>query len=378
MRLGFLHLGEPEHGVSRYGRILATEARTRPELEVTEAICSVSDDDGSTLVAAAKALSSCDVVHVQHSPGVWGGGWRQVRHVRAFLRACRAPLVATLHDVYPGDTWKLWRSDRRSPGRWLRGQRREFERGWPSRRAASQLVRQAETSLVCSDLEQERLSARSSGEGRIERIDHFVEQRGSLPAREAARADFQLVDRRVVTLLGFIHPSKGHALLVRALRRLPDDVMVVFAGRPSPGNEAFLVSLQERAKRDGTSERLRVTGFLTEREQERWLVASDLAVAPFRYFSASGSLSTWISVAKPLLCTALAQIAEYDRIERGAIATFEPYRPKALALAIEQALARTTDAPDPGIARLRDELLVPKIFDRHLDVYQKAARVRTP
>lgn len=383
MKLGFLQLGEPEHGVARYGRILAQEARTRRNLEVTEEACSVFHDAAASLAAlsaAAKRLSACDVVHVQHSPGVWGGGWSQVKHVKHFLRECSAPLVATLHDVYPGDTWKLWRTDRRSPGRWLRGQRREVERGWPSQRAAAALMRQADTTLVCSELELERLRdrpRRAEGDGRggrIARIDHFVEQRHSLPDRDESRAELEVADQRVVTLLGFIHPSKGHALLVRALGRLPEDVIVVFAGRPSPGNDAFLASLLERADLDGTRDRLRVTGFLPEPEQERWLVASDLGVAPFRYFSASGSLSTWISVAKPLLCTALPQIEEYDRIAPGAIATFEPYRPKVLAAAIEQALTTATDGTDPAVARLRDALLVPKIFDRHLEIYERAAR----
>ncbi|NJR49044.1 MAG: hypothetical protein HC780_05175 [Leptolyngbyaceae cyanobacterium CSU_1_3] len=37
MKVGYLHIGEPEHGIARYGRYLANEARTRPELTVIEA-----------------------------------------------------------------------------------------------------------------------------------------------------------------------------------------------------------------------------------------------------------------------------------------------------------------------------------------------------
>jgi glycosyltransferase involved in cell wall biosynthesis len=373
VKIGFLHLGEPEHGVSRYGRVLAAEARARTGLQVVEVQCSIARDGEASLMAAARGLSNCDVVHIQHSPGVWGGGWTQVRNLRSFVRTCRAPLVATLHDVYPGDTWKLWRTDRRSPARWLKGQRREIERGWPSRLAAARLQHRAQTILVCSQLERERLLARSWRRPDIECIDHFVERRGVLPNRDAARRELGVSDYRVVTLLGFIHPSKGHSLLTRAIRRLPEDVMVVFAGRPSPGNDGFLASLRERAARDEVTDRLRITGFLPEQQQERWLVATDLAVAPFRYFSASGSLSTWISVAKPLLCTALPQIDEYDRIVKGAIATFTPYRPKPLAEAIEARLVGMAGESDPAVARLRDALLVPKIFDRHLEVYNRAA-----
>jgi len=117
-----------------------------------------------------------------------------------------------------------------------------------------------------------------------------------------------------------------------------------------------------------------MTGFLREPEQELHLAATDLAVCPFHFFSASGSLSTWISARRPVLCHDLPQIAEYREIVPGAFHTFRPYTPAALAASIRGALATDTGEEDPAMARLYEALRLPRIFDEHLAVYRDATR----
>jgi glycosyltransferase involved in cell wall biosynthesis len=375
MKIGYLHLGEREHGVCRYGRILAAEAARRQrqgQLEVVETEQLLSGErsgDAKQLAEAASSLGSVDLIHLQHSPGLWGAGWAQLANLRSFLAGCRAPVVATLHDVYPADTWKLWKSKARPPVRWLRGQLRSLQRGLPNSKARRLLLDGCAAVLVCSDQERERLAS-SPGAEKLIRIDHFVEERPELPDRSQARRELGLEGRRVVTLLGFIHPSKGHDLLVKALPGLPEDVLVVFAGRPSRGNQEFLDKLRRRAATRRVLERIRFTGYLSEEELARYLVATDLAVAPFRYLSASGSLSTWISVGRRTLCSALPQVEEYHRLEPDAIETFEPYRAEVLAAAIRRAL-ESGDETDPAVLRLRERLRVPRIFDAHLEQYRR-------
>ena len=72
-----------------------------------------------------------------------------------------------------------------------------------------------------------------------------------------------------------------------------------------------------------------------------------------------------------ILVSNLPQIAEYNRIEPGAIHIFEPYNATALAKAIKQLLPNSPETEDAGVARLRDKLSIPIIFERHFEYYQK-------
>ncbi len=371
MRLGFLHLGERGHGLHRYGRLLAEEARRRPELAVHESELVLSGDrprDAAALRRAGEELADCELVHLQHNKSVWGGGWAQLANAREFSDACRRPLVATLHDVYPRDPWTEWRR-RRSPWRRLK---RHWQERAPTNRTLVHWIDRCAAVTVCSDEELARLRGLTH-RARPVVIDHFVEEREALPPRDEARRRLGWpLGARIVTVLGYIHPSKGHDLAVRALRKLPDDVHLVLAGAPSPGNEPFVEKLEARAERHGVRERLRVTGYLDDEEQACALAATDLALAPFRFFSASGSLSTWISSGRPILCHALPQLERYEALQPGAIATFAPFKAAALARAVERGLAGARPTPDPRVAALRERLRMPRIFERHLGLYRTA------
>src|SRR5260221_9297654 len=107
MRVGYLHLALPgrnQFGLTRYGRLIAAEARRRPELEVLEVEAQLDGPpgaDAARLREAASRLSQVDVVHLQYSRYLWRAGWRQRYYWDVFWRHCRRPLVATIHDVYP-------------------------------------------------------------------------------------------------------------------------------------------------------------------------------------------------------------------------------------------------------------------------------------
>ncbi len=125
------------------------------------------------------------------------------------------------------------------------------------------------------------------------------------------------------------------------------------------------------AKEKGVSDRLHITGYLSEEDLERYLVATDLAICPFKKLSASGSLSTWISVARPVLASDVPQIDEYNRLEPGAIQTFAPYTPSALASAVRQMLSSLSNT-DQKLEKLRQHLDMSVIFDQHLNYYRQA------
>jgi glycosyltransferase involved in cell wall biosynthesis len=378
MTIGFVHVGAPAHGVSRYGRLLAAEAKSRTQLRVLEhelQFTGTPSADRERVMAAARSLSAADVIHIQYNDQregcVWGAGWNRLSRLRLFARTAGAPLVVTLHDVAPRQGgW--WRDALRRPVASL-------ARAWaagPQASALHWLRMRSSRLLVCGNEERARLSRVSR---RVSVVPHFVEARDLQLTRSEAKAALGFSGRRIVTLLGFIHQRKGHALLIDALPLLPSDVVAVCAGSAPGPDSAFVALLAARARELGVADRLRITGFLSEQELAPYLAATDVAVCPFISLSASGSLSTWISAVRPILASDLPQIAEYNALEPGAIRTFRPYTSRALADAITETLARSPEDADGAIARLRATLLMPAVFDRHLEVYREVlARPGSP
>ena len=367
MQIGYLHLGADEHGVTRYGALLAAAARTAGELTVRECQVKLTGDgarDRRHLADAARELSAADLVHVQYNNqlagSVWGPGWKQVSNLWEFTRALRRPFVATLHDIYGA----------RRRGRSVKGILGRVQHAIaPHSIALRQLQRRAAAVFVCSIEERRRLhSARG-----VTVIPMFVEERELSQSAEVARTALGLGGRRVVTLLGYIHGRKGHRLLIEALAQLPEDVVAVLAGGPVGQDSTVVNDLLALAERLGVAERVRITGYLAEEELNSYLAATDLAVCPFRDVSASASLSTWISATRPLLASDLPLIAEYNALEPGSIRTFHPYSPDGLAAGIREAL-ETDAGPARAVARLRDRLLLPSMLARLLAAYQEIVR----
>lgn len=414
MKIGYLQIGSSEHGVCRYSKLLAREAQKRKNLNVTEVNITLKRDwkhNRAILTDAAKQLSAADVVHFQYSLGnnknLWGQSWLKLYSLWVFVSHCSSPLVVTLHDIYPLPSFsteafnfinrwfqptvstttekntvassvastpkkiklsnpisKLFATLRRISGAKLEA----FTLRW--------LLSRVELVFVCSEVEAQRLKAIvNNNKTRI--VPIYVEERSITIDRQKARELLRLdKNQKIITLLGFIHPRKGHQLIVEAMSKLPADVIAIFAGStsPDPYSQAYLEQLFRLAKASGVECRLRVTGYLSEEELELYLLATDLAVCPFQNLSASASLSTWISVARPILAFDLPQIAEYNKLEPGAIKTFSPYTSDALVDAIANFLNANHDEIEPAVDRLRTKLSVTTIFDRLLTYYDNFAK----
>ena len=205
-------------------------------------------------------------------------------------------------------------------------------------------------------------------------MPHFVEVRASLPDRATARDRLGLVDRRVVTLLGAITKRRGHRLVIDALLDLPVDVTALFVGSVIEGRDHVARDLQAHAAALGVADRVRFLGYLSDQELEQVLVATDVALCPFRFMSASGALATWISSGRPIVTSDLPPIRELDALAPGALRRFAPYEAPALAAAIREALASAGDTPDERVQRLASELATPRIVERYAALYRAAAR----
>jgi glycosyltransferase involved in cell wall biosynthesis len=406
IRIGYVHVGPRQHGVTRYGHLLAAAARAHPDLAVSELRIELTGGRFGTFAAlrrAATELADVDVVHLQYNnqltKSVWGSNWAQIRRLWGLTVGVGAPVVATVHDVPERPRWPGWRrsalaklqvavrrASRKLPrmlhspdsldprdrscvgsiaGRNLR----------PDALALWWLHRRAQVLLVCSDEERRRLQD-FVPDARVQVIPHFVESRSLGTDAEAAKAALGLAGRRVVTLLGYIHPRKGHMLLIDALPAIPPDVTLVFAGAAEADHLPYLEQLLARARSTGLAERVRVTGYLGDRELDTYLAASDLAVCPFSSVSASGSISTWIAAGTPILASDLPLIAEYNRLAPGAIRTFRPYTANALAQAVCTLLQhRPTDGGE-SLHRLRSRLSIHSTLQRHIALYREVCGQR--
>ena len=390
MKIGYLHIGisqAQESGVTRYGRLIAAEARKRSELDVIEKSVVLGADPAVNrrlICEAAQFLAQADVVHLQYSKYIWGSGWRQLNYLKLFINHCSRPFVVTLHDIYPnlypanGFLSALRQENLRQRQysqftSWAL--RSTLNSIWNNYLADNRTLRcifqQAAVILVCTQVEKQRLN-HFANSAKIAVIPHFVEQRVSAIDSSQSKANLGLEDSKVVTLQGFIHPRKGYQLVIEAMSELPQDVTVIFAGGASPGNESYLKKLAELSKHEGIGDRVHITGYLSTKNLEQYLMASDLAICPFETLSASGSLSTWISFARPILCSDLPQIAEYNQLEPSAIRTFRPYTASALAQAIRDYFQNRCEDDNTALIRLREKLLISNIFDQHLKFYRGA------
>jgi glycosyltransferase involved in cell wall biosynthesis len=402
MTIGYLHIGPKAHGVSRYGRLIATEACQRPDIAIVEAHVVLEGGwlcNRSRLRDAIRHLSSADVIHIQYNKAIWGGGWRQLYFLWFFLRLSQITLAVTVHDIYTCDDAvskaltsivKLLRPAIRADGGTLSAVAQplskkslkanilrflrfllEFGRdGLPSNLALRLVLSRATTVFVCTREEARRLKEQFSELDKLTVVPHFVEDRAVALDRAATRRDLGLEGYKVVTVLGYIHRRKGHELVVEAISELPEDVKVVFAGKPSPGYERFLERMIALAEHKGLGDHLRVTGYLSEQELEQYLIATDLALCPFKDVSASSSIATWISAGRRILAYDLPLVHELNELVPGAVNTFAPYTPSSLARAITDLLYPPGQASDPSLEKLRRKLSIKAMVDKHVETYR--------
>jgi len=391
--IAYLQVGPPEHGISRYGRLLAAEARTRPGTAVLEqaiSLESLRDSDERRLLSdTLRQLSTADLIHIQvslYGETTWGRAWQSLPRLRMFHRMCRAPIIVTLHDANRLEalgsrslhfsvavaSLEIAKNIVRPLVRRHQapGLRSVWDIDWLSPLFIAHWVFRHARRVVVFSAAEEAAVRRMYDAVNLRRIPHFIE-RPSLSLRHPHRDPGAI---RLLIVPGFIFRGKGHDLLIEAMPSLPD-VEVVFVGGPSLGESGSQESrrLLELARSRGVGHRLRVTGYLPEPAYQQYLAAADLAVCPYDPGkSASGSLSSLISAGCPILASDIPLIAEYNALAPGAIHTFTPQTPTALALAIRKLLDAPRGKLAQGLAPLADHLSISRIYDRHLDVYLEA------
>lgn len=153
------------------------------------------------------------------------------------------------------------------------------------------------------------------------------------PADETdLRGRLELGGQRIVLCVAAVRPHKNQELLVRALPSLPDDTLVVLAGRREP----YADEVERLAVELGVADRLRLPGYLSDAELERlWRIAA-CAAFPTRGEGFGLPVLEAMARAVPVACSGIQVLREVG----GEIPHyFDPSDPQAAAVAIATAMS---------------------------------------
>jgi len=390
MLIGYLQLSPPqdhESGIARYGRYIAEAVQQHPQLETREVVLELSDQINfrPALKQALKTFQDCDVLHVQYSKYVGLTGWNKLCLLKIIRQRFKGRLCMTLHDVYADlypayglkEAWefenKRLRGFSKNQSLALRSTATYLWQNYLADQAIIKwILTHCDQLIVCNQTEAERLQ-HFEGAEKLTVIPHFVESRSLRYSPAEAKATLGFGPEKIITLQGFVYRSKGHSTLLNALSLLSEDYKVVFAGGMAPNQDAFKRELDLQIKQLRLGDRVTFTGYLPEDKLELYLAATDLAVCPFKIASASGSLSTWISMERPTLAHALPQIEELNDLVPGSIALFKDYSPDTLAKAIRSCFPDSDTAfmlpTAASIRGLKQRLSLARIAREHIAIY---------
>ncbi len=167
------------------------------------------------------------------------------------------------------------------------------------------------------------------------------------PAASAAapeadvRADYGLEGRRVVLCVAAKRPHKNQEVLVRAARRLDEDVAVVLVGHPEP----YDGELRALAAELGVQERLRFADYVPAAELEALWQLAGVAAFPTRAEGFGLPVVEALARGVPVVCSDLPVLRE---VAGGLARTFGPDDPDGVAAAIAAALGEPDGAATSG------------------------------
>jgi glycosyltransferase involved in cell wall biosynthesis len=146
-------------------------------------------------------------------------------------------------------------------------------------------------------------------------------------------------DARIVLCVAAMRPHKNQAVLVEALPRLPEDVVLVLAGHP----EAYVEQLETLARERGVTDRLLIAGYVEDAELERlWLMAG---CAAFPTLAEGFGLPVAEALLRgvPVACSDIPVLHE---VGGPGPRYFDPHSPEDAARAVREALEGPREDPE--------------------------------
>lgn len=304
-----VHRGDAQHGVDRYARELAA---------------AVARLDASAELHLAEDVPAGARVHLHFTDRLWGSSPADAAAAIERI-AADAHVTVTVHDVpQPSDGAGL---DRRV--------------------AAYRRVVDAVDGVVCSSEHERALLRVHVGDDVDAAVVPLPCEPPDLEVPPPARP------RRVIGVLGYFYPGKGHLEAVDASAALREPLPVVAIGRAAAGHEAELDALVAHGRASGVA--VTSTGFLSDADLREHARTALVPVVAHRHVSASGSLTAWLAAGRRPIVVRGPYFAEMDALRPGTMTLVDE---AGLADAIERAVAdpaSTWLAPDVDVRPTIDD-----------------------
>lgn len=142
---------------------------------------------------------------------------------------------------------------------------------WPRKLILDASARAAASIGVCSAL-MSRLAELGADPSKLHVLRNGVDLERFQPVdRIQARAALNLpLSGKILLSVGHLIERKGHHIPLRAIKSLPDHILVIAGGGPDSGR------LMELAKQEGVSDRVRFVGQVPNLELKEWYSAADV------------------------------------------------------------------------------------------------------
>ena len=151
-----------------------------------------------------------------------------------------------------------------------------------------------------------------------------------LPNHDGLPEQFEWRDRRIMTIFGFITPSKGYEIVLKAMKYLPHDVVLLIAGGIRVDSYIpYLKELKELIASLGLEERVRITGHLDDAHIGIMLSSSHIILLPYRSTSMTGfsyALSYALASKRPVMTSDTIYFSEIEQ-KSSAMRTFKNQNP---------------------------------------------------
>lgn len=300
-------------GIADYARDLVRGLRRRTDLKVEVSPLDAARTDPEFFRGLARAGNRADLVHVQHEYVYFGGLGSREDLWRRLARDLRVPYLVTLHTrLQPGTGGPAWKRLARSARDAWRS-----ASGWTLRQTAGQF-RGAARLLVHTAAHRQALLDAGLSPDRVV-VTPFGAPAGGGNA-EAAKRRWALPDT-VVTLPGFLNPTKGHRLALEAWDRLaaPEAVLVIAGRAFSERDEAYAREVEQAAA--ARAGRVLSLGYLSDPDLSDLLAASRVVLLPYHQVTASSVLARALAQGCAVLSSDLAAFREIEK-ETSSVALF--------------------------------------------------------
>jgi glycosyltransferase involved in cell wall biosynthesis len=364
-------------GIAAYTRALVAGLETMPGIEVEVVPITEGRQPTAHYVAQASRLNAPDVhvVHIQHEHSFWGGILPRSSAYWEFRYLVKKPLVLTAHTTYSLAEMFGMRTERR-----------------PLKRIAKHLlllnrsyrdsveIAPFTTAFTITHTEEGRdaLLARGANPSYVRVVPVGIPDTVPAPTEgRAFREKFRLGEQRLITLFGYLVPSKGYELTLEILPRLDRNIRFVIAGGPrTADSDSYAAGLRREIDARGLKDRVTITGVLSEEEIAEAMAASELVLAPHTMATGSYSVTIPIGYGRPVLASDLACFREINArfacLELFRAGDAEDYGRKMDALLADEPRRRQL----AGAAReYAARTSWPKVAELTRDVYRAAISV---